>query len=1452
MSKVKSLFEYLLALRHLTYEPARKISDYEKHWMIDELPIGPGLLVGGAIDNGAYIEVRQQRFEGDYPAFSPVLGRVFALLGFDYTKEKSRIVPILELKEIMAKEIAELKVIASLGKDASVELTEWKQLLTETLKTKATLGELLEKLAGAEKIGASILEEYKTWAAAWEIWAINEKAKRKVQKFYEHLFNLRQRIVAEGQPLEIIFGKGMLYGQFKEAIEHPLLTTRLELEFDPQKGIAKLKPVPHSLTLEMEMLADVALPNPMEVMKLRREIEAGAFNIFDEAEVESKLKSFVHYLHPDGQFSKVGKPLVAPKKPMVTPEASLVIREKSTVKLTADLKNTIDYLNRGGDVPETVKAIVGDAVIERKGGWDEQLLFPMPANGSQKEIARLIGQYAAVTVQGPPGTGKSHTIANLAAHLVAHGYRVLVTSEKDKALKVLMNKLPEEVRDLAVSMLGNQAESLGQMQASVAQIIKGMSSLDEKTLGQEIQTLNRSLDMVKRQIHLAEQNLIRFRELDAKGTLWKDRMAQPYELAQLAAVDKERFSFLKDAIEMDAVPTFSNEEFSRLWELRGKLTLSDLEAGAYRFPDVRIMSAADFSRMLSEKKKYEEALQALQGDHAFALPTSREAIFSLDKRIQKVAQMVDGLAERLEQQVLEDCLLDPERQLIWKVVFDQLQGIIVDINAHELKSLNYEVDCPFYGHDQYEEMMRAIRQRLEAGKKLSGMYFLFNGPLKAFYENTRVNGQKISTLDDLQQIKWHQEKNNLLEEFSKTWNRHFVPLGAAILDPYHGQVLFNYHSKLKQLGRILEVSHQFNELQDGLKEIDRSNQLEFSQLGLLQDVMSEAKNRQKLESWKEVYQQVLRQYKGPLLGQNVHPICKELFEVLVACDEGKFPLVRQRLDELLFVAKEAKEFLETLERLRAGLPELAGQMKEWVGQEMEIPGTFSDLFDYGKLKTFLEKIESWNPDDLELKLKLMEEEQGKLICKLIKKMAWKHQLARIEPEEERALLSWLQKIQRHEPTSQKAIEALRQQSKLELQACHRAIPIWVMPVKEVLETFPASPDLFDVIIVDEASQCSVTSLPILMRANKAVIVGDDQQISPILPGISDAQVQELQGRYLHDFAKTEAFDLQTSLYDVAARSYSSKGKLMLKEHFRCVPEIIAFSNALSYQNQMIPLKLPMESEKSINPVEAIYVEGASRDKKKTNEMEASKLVADLVALTKDKRFDGKTFGVISLLGAEQAKLIQKMLVEAIGEQEIMERELLCGDAYSFQGDERDVMFLSLVVAPNARYATLNKKMYTQRFNVAASRAKSVMRLYHSVTLDELQPEDVRHRLLAYCQNPAQKGALPSGNVETILEKDVYEAIRQAGYGVKPKVQVGNYQIDLVIEGNRQCLAIECTGDSFYGGEQIEQDMNRQRVLERAGWKFQKIRASHFYLNKELALAPIWSALEELGIEKAGA
>jgi len=98
---------------------------------------------------------------------------------------------------------------------------------------------------------------------------------------------------------------------------------------------------------------------------------------------------------------------------------------------------------------------------------DGEVLFPLPTNTAQLDVVRRLEERPGVVVQGPPGTGKSHTIANLVTHLLASGQRVLVTSHTARALEVLRDRVPTEVRELAVVVLGNDARGRDELHASV-------------------------------------------------------------------------------------------------------------------------------------------------------------------------------------------------------------------------------------------------------------------------------------------------------------------------------------------------------------------------------------------------------------------------------------------------------------------------------------------------------------------------------------------------------------------------------------------------------------------------------------------------------------------------------------------------------------------------------------------------------------------------------------------------------------------------------------------------------------------------------------------------------------------------------------------------------------------------------------------------------------------------
>jgi very-short-patch-repair endonuclease len=188
----------------------------------------------------------------------------------------------------------------------------------------------------------------------------------------------------------------------------------------------------------------------------------------------------------------------------------------------------------------------------------------------------------------------------------------------------------------------------------------------------------------------------------------------------------------------------------------------------------------------------------------------------------------------------------------------------------------------------------------------------------------------------------------------------------------------------------------------------------------------------------------------------------------------------------------------------------------------------------------------------------------------------------------------------------------------------------------------------------------------------------------------------------------------------------------------------------------------------------------------------------------------------------------------------------------------------MVAATNERIGPLTRPADERRFNVAASRSRDQMYLFHSVTCDDLSASCLRRRLLEFFENsrPQEIAGInrdelerrasqdnrsvvrPPTPFESWFEVDVGLELARRGFNVIPQYEIAAKRIDLVIEGGNARLAVECDGDEWHGADRYEQDMQRQRQLERCGWEFSRIRESAFYSNKESALQGLWRVLEE--------
>lgn len=436
----------------------------------------------------------------------------------------------------------------------------------------------------------------------------------------------------------------------------------------------------------------------------------------------------------------------------------------------------------------------------------------------------------------------------------------------------------------------------------------------------------------------------------------------------------------------------------------------------------------------------------------------------------------------------------------------------------------------------------------------------------------------------------------------------------------------------------------------------------------------------------------------------------------------------------------------------------------------------------------------------------------------------------------------------------KNAEFYRKQAKEKITLCQKAVPVWIMPMNKVIDTLNPGKNKFDIVIVDEASQADISALVLLYMAKKVIIVGDDKQVSPSAIGEKIEKQNILRDKYLKGIiSNDDLYGTRSSLYSIASTTYQP---LMLREHFRCVPEIIGYSNKTSYDYKIKPLRETYSSK--LKPAVISYrVDGEREEKSKINKVEAETIVSLISSCLEEKLYENSTFGIISLLGQEQVEYIQKLLVEKIGTAEIEKHNILCGDSSHFQGDERDVIFLSMVDSNKNSSVPLIKKtegtdnLNKKKYNVAASRAKDQMWIIHSLDFrNDLKDGDIRKELLEFGEN--QRAFMQNDEIkaksDSVFEEEVAKYLSIRDYNIKQQWEVGAYRIDMVACYKNEKVAIECDGERWHSSEeQIKNDIERQEVLERCGWNFIRIRGSKYFRNPKLTMQEVEAELSKRGI-----
>ncbi|MBJ7002720.1 DNA/RNA helicase [Streptomyces sp. CRPSP2-6A1] len=1365
---------------------------------------------------------------------------------------------------------------------------------TELVRVSDTKERLAEEGSVRREKAGDVLRAYGAWLDRWRRWAARERSERPLRELYDRMYAWHQKLAREDDQTELVLGIGLLtwLGPDGDVVHRHLFTQRVETSVDRRTARLTVRLSSESaLRLEDQDFLDSDDGWVRERgAALSEEITARGMEPLGPEALEQLAQWQERATTRPMGFSAAWEPPRAPEPgARLTYAPALVMRPRNLNSLLRFYDQIAEAVASEGRAPLGLAQMAMTIETVDRSAWDgaqraplfgDDPLFPGKTNTQQRSVLGRLEHDTGVVVQGPPGTGKTHTIANLVSALLAQGQRVLVTSARDQPLTVLRNKLPSPVRDLCVLLLSSTRHGgEDELERTINALTDQVAASDSGELRAEIRRLTGERDEVRGRIETLTEQVISLREAE-----YRHRSVAPGYAGTLAEIVErihtgaEEFGWigrLPDTAE-DVPPLTSEQAHELLVLLRdgagepragGALPAYDELPSPRHIADVFAASHLSDEGLSAEAVEIRNVLAHLDASVTSELASLLDACETALHHLGMPADATRWDPGSWITRALTDRLSRSDLGLWQRVsaITDDIREVARDVDALGLRLVTVPEDLTAQKAARLTTAGTALRDHLATGKTLRTW---FPGKVqknaRELLDSCTVDGRSPQTTEDLDAVLTHLRAHSALAGAATRWQQ-------VNADLPQGDVEVQL-AELTARSACLEHVQAFGSARDSVDAllVRHGVRLTIASCQAWQDFnagVAALRGRRaadeavaQLAAWDELL-------RTPVNGTQLAAESMALVQALRDQDVEAYAEALEALVAAHRREHRTRRCAELLGALRTGHSLLAGRLVDSADDhnwEKRL-GSLERAWAWAKASQFLERqrtpgLERKLEGDLSEHEDRLEQVTGELAA------AWGrlHCLERMTQEQRSALQAYRTHMASLGKGKGKNTGLFRAAARDAMSVAQDAVPAWVMPIPQVAEMVQARRDAFDVVIVDEASQAGMDALFLLWLAPRVIVVGDDKQCAPALTRNGRHQaIQDKLAAHLPDMPSRlrQLYTPHTNLYQLLSTFFPQV--IRLEEHFRCVPEIINWSSSTFYNNKLLPLR--QYGAERLDPLRTHFVEGAvvvGRESRVHNPKEAEAIVDCLARLAEDPAYQDKTMGVIVLQGFGQIKLLETLIEQRLPATVREQHQIRVGNAASFQGDERHIILLSMVVTNPPRAAGGNKSEQ-QAYNVAASRAQDQMWLFYSVPPDRLKPHDLRLNLLTYMENPpaALEAADEIGPVlpdvrrapfDSLFEQQVYLKIKERGYHVIPQFPAGSKRIDLVVVGARGRLAVECDGDAFHHAtrEQIENDQRRDRELKRVGWEFWRVRESEFRFDPGAALDGLWEELDRQGIRPA--
>lgn len=1334
---------------------------------------------------------------------------------------------------------------------------------------------------------------------------------------FERLQDLRDHLSESNLCDECVIGTAVFTSnpdvtRAKNPVRWPLLVQPLVIELGSSRRNLPVIEVRRNGDEDPRLLAEILAPFAEDGVDLKAASrfeewleDAGAdANLAGDESLSEALEKFAASLHPDCRFVPAEKeelPEDAGEKPAFTLEASPVILiQPRPSGVRSAIRSIRKDIAEHRDVPAHLMEIVCpdvfptlasgltptlslEAKLAATAGEDPDVLLAKPANPEQLAIAHEVEHNNVVLVQGPPGTGKTHTIANLLGHFLSQGKRVLVTSHTTKALSVVKDLLPKEIQPLCVTMLGDRKD----LEQTSSELITRLTRLNVEDLEARIRALGLERHRLGTALADRRRRIFEQRRIEHEAVEFNGRRYTLTEIAKFLR-EAERLQALIPGEVAEGPLPLSFRELLELygtngrWDAETARDLSGLLPGFELLPDVDTMRgmnrrwrdvlaedagdvtiderrSASGERLHAFMKGGETLLVAPESGISALTPAMDLSPLTETDEMKRLALSLgladEGCREAFEQLERE---LAAANELALAVdrasLLDNRTVVIpdaIDADAAMKAAEWFTANDPDGSTGFLGRLFN--KEAREAADALSGV---------------EVDGSRPASKEAFEAVALHARLKAAVKTVARTWDSLaeradapafatygnnavrtlFTRYGTSLSDTciWWRRVFVPYIEGLLSSGIEAEG---MKELLESADPLEAARRFATDVLAPVHTARHREAELHALREWQATESQKL---------YAAAPACATARRLAAATlvDPDAWELEAERLRKLLEDQPLFARRTELLERLRAAAPEWANALEAGEpGFTTSNPSPeITNAWLYRQLERIYTRATAADLDALQSDAERLCADLREATAQLAVAKAWLAVKSRLSNGPALSNLFSLAAYMKRAVGRGRKSAAWRREVNRLLPACQQAVPVWIMMIQDALLNFSTA-SKFDVIVVDEASQADMTALPLLYMGKKVIVVGDDRQVTPLSVGTSEAAVDALCARHLEGRVKEpKLYDSRLSLYGlVQSMAFPAH---MLVEHFRSVPEIIGWCSRLSYNGTIRPLR--DASSSSLKPAVVPWRTRGTAGDNGVNEEEAQAVIRLLRAMIHDPAYDGKTFGIIPMRSVHGAQVnrIRRLLVENFDPREIERRRIHCGISAEFQGDERDVVILSLVdsAAPGL---PLRKEtdgadgMMKKRLNVAVSRARDQLWLVHSFDpAAQLKPDDLRRSLFDWADG-VMSGTIGAAEPFDLPDPEftgqVLRALRKRGYRVEAGHDAGAWRLDMVVRARGRAAAIECDGSGREDEDAIRRDMERQTVLERAGWKFVRVRSADWFRRPEKTLERVCEALAALGI-----